>query len=88
LINFCTQGTPDHAVLLIGYNSTHWFIKNSWGTDWGDKGFGYIQKTNDCALRKYVDVLHFDLKNGATTIEEKDKISMTIRMESTSNKGW
>lgn len=60
LINFCTQGPTDHAVLLVGFNSSHWFIKNSWGTNWGHNGFGYIQKTNDCNLKKYVDVFHFE----------------------------
>lgn len=38
----------DHAVLLVGYNATHWFIKNSWGTSWGDEGFAYIKKNKDC----------------------------------------
>ena len=54
----CTgTNTADHAVLLVGYNSTHWFIKNSWGTTWGDNGFGYISKTADCGLLKWVDVM-------------------------------
>ena len=58
LINNCpTTGGPDHAVLLVGYNSTHWFIKNSWGTAWGDNGYGYILKTNDCQLHTWVDVM-------------------------------
>lgn len=43
--------------MLVGYNSTHWFVKNSWGTGWGDQGFGYISKTNDCGLRTWVDVM-------------------------------
>lgn len=35
----CFFGPTDlisHVVLLYGYNSTHWFIKNSWGTSWGN----------------------------------------------------
>lgn len=87
LIDLCTQGQTDHAVLLVGYNTTHWFIKNSWGTNWGDKGFGYISKKNDCGLKRYVDVLYFDAKNNRT-IQDKDKIDMTITMESTSERGW
>jgi hypothetical protein len=51
------MGTANHAILLVGYNSTHWFIKNSWGTSWGNKGFGYILKTNDCKLNAWVDVM-------------------------------
>jgi len=48
--------TPDkegkaHSVLLVGWNdsfsdknvSGHWIFKNSWGTGWGDNGYGYIE---------------------------------------------
>lgn len=33
-----------HAVLLVGYdNSTQrYIVKNSWGTNWGDKGYFYM----------------------------------------------
>lgn len=32
-----------HAVCVVGYDSDGWFIvRNSWGTDWGDEGFGYV----------------------------------------------
>jgi C1A family cysteine protease len=33
-----------HAVLIVGYDiHTHLFtFQNSWGTGWGDKGFGYL----------------------------------------------
>ena len=47
----------DHAVLLIGYNSTHWIIKNSWNTQWGENGYGYIDKVNDAGLRLLVDIM-------------------------------
>ena len=34
----------DHAVLLIGYKSgVGWKIKNSWGVNWGIKGYAWIQ---------------------------------------------
>ena len=25
----------DHVVLLVGWTTTHWIFKNSWGTNWG-----------------------------------------------------
>jgi len=39
----------NHAVLIIGWQDTlcngdgAWLIKNSWGTDWGLSGYGYIK---------------------------------------------
>ncbi len=30
-----------HAVALVGYTSGRFIVRNSWGTDWGDGGFGY-----------------------------------------------
>lgn len=33
-----------HAVLFVGYDDSTKLLtfQNSWGTDWGDKGFGYL----------------------------------------------
>jgi len=31
-----------HAVLAVGYNSTGLRIQNSWGTAWGQSGYGYL----------------------------------------------
>ena len=30
-----------HAVALVGYTSTRFIVRNSWGLAWGDQGFAY-----------------------------------------------
>lgn len=31
-----------HAFILVGYNRIGFLVQNSWGTDWGDKGFATL----------------------------------------------
>jgi hypothetical protein len=33
-----------HAMLIVGYVGNFYVVKNSWGTDWGEKGYCYIPK--------------------------------------------
>jgi len=30
-----------HAIALVGYTTTGFIVRNSWGTDWGDGGYAY-----------------------------------------------
>jgi hypothetical protein len=34
-----------HAMLITGYTGNFFTVKNSWGEDWGDKGYCYIPKS-------------------------------------------
>jgi hypothetical protein len=87
----------DHAVLLVGYNSTHWFIKNSWGPTWGNNGFGYISKTNDCNLHTYIDVMQVDFginpnpypnPNPNPTPANTTNVILTVTMTDSFGDGW
>lgn len=49
-----------HAVSLVGYTASGRFIvRNSWGTGWGDKGFGY-------ASAAYIAAAFFNESYGVT----------------------
>ncbi|XP_023253851.1 cathepsin O [Seriola lalandi dorsalis] len=43
----CSSQWSNHAVLLVGYDTTgdipYWIVQNSWGTTWGNEGYVYIK---------------------------------------------
>jgi len=48
----------DHAIQLTGYSPKqggYWIVRNSWGADWGENGFIYLQYGKDtCAITSEV----------------------------------
>ena len=58
--NTCAKSSPDHALLLVGYNDleNYWIIKNSWGPEWGRQGYVYLNSTqaNICGISEYATV--------------------------------
>ena len=49
-----------HAICIVGYRADGRFIvRNSWGTTWGDKGFGYLHAD-------YISAAFFDESYGFT----------------------
>jgi C1A family cysteine protease len=46
-----SQSIGNHIPLIVGYSSDYWIVKNSWGTNWGEKGFFRIKKgINACDM--------------------------------------
>ena len=37
-----TKITGGHAFALVGYNQAGFVVQNSWGTGWGEKGYGWL----------------------------------------------
>ncbi|MCX7766677.1 MAG: hypothetical protein N2246_08260, partial [Candidatus Sumerlaeia bacterium] len=57
IFNACEIGEVNHAVMLVGWDDNQgpngvWFLRNSWGTEWGEGGYMRITY-NNCNLVGY-----------------------------------
>jgi cathepsin F len=58
----CNPKQLDHAVLLVGYGAeggkNFWKVKNSWGGDWGEKGYFRIARgSGTCGINAAVSTV-------------------------------
>lgn len=43
----------NHGVVLMGYTKDYWIIKNSWGEQWGMKGYMHLKMGNTSSVCTY-----------------------------------
>ena len=61
VFNGCAAN-PDynHAAVLVGVDlAGNWKMRNSWGVDWGEKGYIRVTRALDCGLTSYALVPNF-----------------------------
>jgi len=60
----------DHAVALVGYNTSastpYWIVRNSWGSSWGQNGF-ILLGHNEGSLIKKAGVCGINTKTYSVT---------------------
>ena len=83
----------DHAVTLVGYTETHWIIKNSWGTWWGNQGYVYINMERDCGLTTWISEIiinndNHPSPNPSPSPSPSSTITLTISMTDSYDDGW
>ncbi|RHZ30210.1 hypothetical protein DYB31_013673, partial [Aphanomyces astaci] len=44
IVSQCPGAESNHAVVVVGYSDNYFKIKNSWGSQWGDKGYIYLKR--------------------------------------------
>lgn len=83
----CTGTTfrLDLPVLLVGYNPTHWFIKNAWGYAWGANVYAYISKdvNQDCGIRQSVIEMALNIDFPVTDIGDLNLTLIPMEMAGT-----
>jgi hypothetical protein len=57
----CASRAPTRAVLIVGYTTDHWIVKNSRGNAWGAQGYIYIARNHDtCGIADFAIAVSSD----------------------------
>jgi C1A family cysteine protease len=73
-----------HAVSIVGYDDTtqSYIIRNSWGEDWGEQGFGHVAYTDTSGVGRSTWGLEIPAMGGAVSLmSPRDYTYMTGTVE-------
>lgn len=90
-INNCPATSPedvDHAVLVIGWTRDHWIVKNSMGNWWGNNGYAYISRSNNCGLKHFVDSVRVEVEPIYHGENTGNNAILTIKLKDAKGDGW
>jgi hypothetical protein len=59
----------NHAVLLYGWDSNGWLIKNQWGTYWGSSGYMTLSFAQDCGMSTLLGNIAFTSINSDPNVK-------------------
>ena len=60
-----------HSVVIVGYTSEFYIVRNSHGVTWGDKGYFYIKRgTNSCGIEGHMNAIVVEIRD-----HKKKKVS-------------
>ena len=76
----CGYGVIDHAVQIVGVNipDGYWIIRNTWGTNWGEDGYIYLEfGVNACNITAIPALITDPYLLGTPTSSDSNKKSLS-----------